>query len=399
MNNAAPTIATHAAATPSPVTGTTTALSVLGADDGGESNLTYSWTVTASPASSNPLFSANNTNAAKNSTVTFDKSANYTFQVTIDDGTNQITDTVSVTVKQTLTTITLTPATVTLNENAMQHFTATGKDQFGDALTSQPPITWTLASGIGSIDSSGLYTAPYGTGTATVQAANGAVNNTASITIVNATPTIATHAAATPSPVTGTTTALSVLGADDGGETNLTYTWSVTSQPASSNPTLGPNGSNSAKNITATFDMAGSYTFHVVINDGTNQVSDDVTVVVDQTLTTIDVSPATATLDENGTQQFTAIAYDQFNDAMTAQHSFTWSKSSGVSGIINAGGFSTRAAPTAPAAARHRSRLAARHQRLRGHHLQQRPAHPHQLDSANPSPVTGLQHRSQRRRR
>ena len=41
--NAAPTIATAASASPSTVTGTTTTLSVLGADDGGESGLTYSW--------------------------------------------------------------------------------------------------------------------------------------------------------------------------------------------------------------------------------------------------------------------------------------------------------------------------------------------------------------------
>ena len=385
VNNAAPTIATHAAATPSPVAGTTTALSVLGADDGGEANLTYSWTVTASPASSNPLFSANNTNAAKNSTVTFNKAGNYTFQVTIDDGANQITDTVSVTVQQTLTTITLTPATITLNENATQQFTATGKDQFGDPLTAQPTITWTLASGVGSLDSSGLYTAPYGTGAATVQAANGAVSNTASITVVNASPTIATHAASTPSPVTGTSTALSVLGADDGGETNLTYTWSVTSQPASSNPAFGPNGTNAAKNLTVTFDMAGTYTFHVVIDDGANQISDDVTVVVDQTLTAIDVSPATATLNENDTQQFTATAYDQFNDALTSQPSFTWSETSGV-GAINSGGLYTAPNGTGSAVIEADSGGISGSAAITINN-----AAPTLIsDSANPSPVTGL---------
>src|SRR5205823_2251342 len=36
----------------------------------------------------------------------------------------------------------------------------------------------------------------------------------------NATPTVATAAAPSASPVTGTTTNLSVLGADDGGESN-----------------------------------------------------------------------------------------------------------------------------------------------------------------------------------
>ncbi|HSH92865.1 MAG TPA: hypothetical protein VK968_01830, partial [Roseimicrobium sp.] len=45
---------------------------------------------------------------------------------------------------------------------------------------------------------------------------------------VNQTPTVATVASATPSVVTGTTTALSALGADDGGEANLVYTWATT---------------------------------------------------------------------------------------------------------------------------------------------------------------------------
>ena len=44
--NAAPTIALLAAASPNPVPGLTTALSVLGADDGGEASLTYTWTTT-----------------------------------------------------------------------------------------------------------------------------------------------------------------------------------------------------------------------------------------------------------------------------------------------------------------------------------------------------------------
>ena len=48
VTDAAPTVATPAAATPGTVTGITTALSVLGADSdgGGESNLTYTWATT-----------------------------------------------------------------------------------------------------------------------------------------------------------------------------------------------------------------------------------------------------------------------------------------------------------------------------------------------------------------
>ncbi len=48
--NAAPTVATAAAAAPNPVSGTTAVLSVLGADDHGQANLTYTWTATLVPS-------------------------------------------------------------------------------------------------------------------------------------------------------------------------------------------------------------------------------------------------------------------------------------------------------------------------------------------------------------
>ncbi len=345
INNAPPTIATPEAANPLPVTGLATDLSVLGADDGGESNLTYSWSFTATPASSNPTFSINNTNGAKNTTVTFDKAGSYTIEVTINDGTNTVTDSLVVTVQQTLTTIIITPGTAALDENNTQQFTALAKDQFGDPLITQPSFTWSELSGVGSIDTNGLYTASYGTGSATIQAASGSVTSSATITINNATPTIATHAAATPNPVTASTTALSVLGADDGGESNLTYNWSITSKPVGSNPLLGPNNSNAAKNTSVTFNQAGTYIFQVAINDGTNQVTDAVTVVVNQTLASITLAPTSQTLPENGTQQFTATGFDQFNNPMSTQPSFLWSITSGPGSIDSTGLYTASPVP------------------------------------------------------
>ncbi|HEY3127805.1 MAG TPA: PKD domain-containing protein [Candidatus Limnocylindria bacterium] len=79
------------------------------------------------------------------------------------------------------------------------------------------------------------------------------------------TPTVATPAVANPNPVTGTTTSLSVLGADDAGEASLTYTWSASGPAAVS---FSANGTNAAKNTTASFSGAGSYTFTVTITDG-----------------------------------------------------------------------------------------------------------------------------------
>src|SRR5437764_1945 len=215
-----PSIASAAAASPNPALGTTTDLSVLGADDGGEANLTYTWAVTAGP--SGATFSANGTNAAKDSTATFTQAGTYTFQVTVTDQDGfSTTSQVTVDVQQSPTSVTVSPASATVDPNATQAFTATLYDQFGDVVAPQPTFAW-LVSGGGTIDASGLFAAGgLGGGPFTVTATDpgSGVQGTASVTIQNDAPAIAIAAAASPDPVTtGTTTDLTVLGADDGGE-------------------------------------------------------------------------------------------------------------------------------------------------------------------------------------
>ena len=159
------------------------------------------------------------------------------------------------------------------------------------------------------------------------------------MTVPNVAPTIGTPAAASPNPVTGTTTALSVLGADDGGEANLTYTWATTGTPPAA-VTFSANGTNAAKNTTATFTKAGSYTFQVTVRDQPGlTATSSVTVTVNQTLTSIVVSPASATVNTSATQQFTATARDQFATNLATQPTFTWTVSGG--GTINSSGLFT----------------------------------------------------------
>ena len=467
--NQTPTVATPAAATPSPVTGTTTALSVLGADDGGESNLTYTWATTGSlPA---PVaFSANGTNAAKERTATFAAAGNYNFQVTItDSGGLSVTSSVSVTVNQTLSSIAIQPGPAAMADNTTYPFSATGLDQFGNPLASQPAFTWSVDNGGagGTINSAGLYSTPASnTGSDTIRATSGSIStavavavtgdgifsggydvgpptlpgsfsynagtytltggylnpttdgfqfangtftgnatlvaqvtnfngtatpaaagvifrdttgdlsayagvvlgpgnqvtfyyrtstggpsqattvsgvqaqwveivrngntfsgyysangvtwtqvgssvtyadpstilgglvvsslnastlSTATFTnVASAVPAIATPAAALPNPVTGTSTGVSVLGAYDGGESNLTYTWSTTGTPPAA-VIFADNGDNSAKNTTAAFTKAGVYDLLVTVSDGTQSVTSSVNVTVAQTLTSITV--------------------------------------------------------------------------------------------------------------
>ena len=297
----------------------------------------YTWGTTGVPPAS-VAFSANGSNASKNTTATFTKAGTYNFQVTIQDaGGLSATSSVTVTVNQTLTTITVTPPSASVSVNGTQAFAANALDQFSAAMSPQPTITWTVSGG-GSINSSGLFTA--GTtvgGPFTVTAASGGKSGTAQVSVTalaNNPPTVATPAAATPNPVTGTTTNLSVLGSDDGGEANLTYTWGTTGVPPAS-VSISANGTKAAKNTIATFTKDGSYTFQVTIKDAGNlSVTSNVTVTVNQTLTTIVVAPPSASVQVNGTQAYTANALDQFNAAMSVQPTFAWTVSGG--GSINA---------------------------------------------------------------
>ncbi len=342
VTNLAPTVATPAVASPSPVTGTTTNLSVLGSDDAGEANLTYSWAATTLPAgAAAPTYSVNGTNGAKNTIATFSKAGVYGFTVTITDtGNLTTTSTVNVTVNQTLTSITVTPGSVSLNAGGTQQFSATGTDQFGDALAAS--VTWSM-TGAGTLSATGLYTAANTSGSATVTATSGAISGSTGVTVTNLAPTVATPAAASPSPVTGTTTALSVLGADDAGEANLTYSWAATTLPAgAAAPTYSVNGTNASKNTTATFTKAGTYGFTVTITDaGSLTTTSTVNVTVNQTLTSIVLTPATVTLNASTMQQFSATARDQFAAAMSAQPSFTWA-------VVGAGTITQAGLFTAP---------------------------------------------------
>jgi len=185
QTNQAPTVATPAGVTPSPVSGTTAALAVLGADDGGAANLTYTWTAATAPAGAPaPTFSINGNNAAKNTVVTFGKAGTYTFTARISDaGGLSVSSSVTVLVNQTFTSIRVSPASVTLATGAIQQFAALGLDQFGSALAVQPAFAWTTSAG--TITTGGLLTAPATDTNLTVTAASGSLRSNASVSVTS----------------------------------------------------------------------------------------------------------------------------------------------------------------------------------------------------------------------
>ncbi|PPK76119.1 hypothetical protein B0F87_104211 [Methylobacter tundripaludum] len=186
-SNSPPTLATVVSANPNPVTGTSTSLSVLGGDDGGEANLSYTWATTGTPPAS-VTFSANGTNAAKNTIATFTKAGSYSFQVTIkDQGNLTAISSVSITVNQTLTTISVSPASASVAAGATLQFTGTAKDQFTDNLIVPPTFTWNVSGG-GVINTSGVFTAGSAAGGPfSVTATSGGKSGTANISVTTGT--------------------------------------------------------------------------------------------------------------------------------------------------------------------------------------------------------------------
>jgi hypothetical protein len=181
-NGQPPTIATPAHVVSE--TSTSSNLSVLGADVNGESTLSYNWSEVSGPGSVS--FSPNDTNASKNTTATFTQAGTYVLLVTVFDPSGlSVTSQVTVTTNQALTSISVTPNSATVAPGGTQQFSATGLDQYGNPMASQPTITWSLNSTTqGTISSSGLFTAASSaSGNVVVQATGGGQTGTANVTV------------------------------------------------------------------------------------------------------------------------------------------------------------------------------------------------------------------------
>ncbi|MFZ5469075.1 MAG: Ig-like domain-containing protein [Myxococcota bacterium] len=341
--NLPPTVVTAAAASPSPVaSGTTTQLSALGADDGGEASLTYSWSAAGAASLYPVLFSGNGTNGAKNITATFSGAGSYTFECVIQDpGGLSVRTSTTVLVQQAASALTVTPAMANVITGLTQQFTAQLRDQFGRAMFAGSP-TW-LVSGGGTISTTGLFTAgPTPGGPHTVNASVAGRNASALVQVSGlGAPTITSAASANPSPVVGITTALSVRATDDAGEAGLVYRWTSPLGPAP--VTFSVNDANAAKDTTATFTTAGDYQFLVTVADGAgNTVTSMVAVEVQATPTRIELQPTVVSLQVGNTQRFTATVQDQFNAPLAAQPTLIWSVAGG--GVVDATGLFTAGA-------------------------------------------------------
>jgi len=190
---------------------------------------TFTWSVRGGGAiSASGLFTAGST-------------AGGPFTVTASSGGVNGTASVTVTAPPVLTTITVAPASASVQTGKTQQFTATGYDQFGKPLSPQPSFTWSVSGG-GSISASGLFTASSTAGGPfTVTASSGSVSGTASVTVTGVLPDFSLSVSPTSRSVRRGNTATYTVTITRSNGFNGTVTLSLTGQPSGSTVTFTPN--------------------------------------------------------------------------------------------------------------------------------------------------------------
>lgn len=240
-----------------------------------------------------------------------------------------------VTPTPTLSSLTIAPVNPTVAASATQQFSASAL--WSDGTTNVPTLTWSKVSGVGSIDSAGLYTAPGSSGSAVIKVENGAISNTTTVTVAAPAATLSSLTVVPDAPTLEITQsqqfAVTALWSDN-TTTIPTVAWAVVS---------GPGSIDSAGLYTA-----GSSTGSAVIRATSGAVSDTTTVTVTApppppvTLQSLTLSPATVTVQVNATQQFvTTAAWTDGSTVLPGDLAYSIVSGAGVidsSGLFTAGG-------------------------------------------------------------
>jgi hypothetical protein len=188
-------------------------------DDGLPSNtLAYAWSVSSGPDGATFADAR-----AEDTTVTFALAGTYVLQLTATDSELEASDAMQVTVEAApkVSTLSVTPTSVTLMPGETQFFTASATDQYGDPFV--PRVEW--AAGGGTIDQEGNFTAGNRPGNFTVTAASEAVSDTATVTVIASAP--AADAGGPYTGAQGTTIALDGSGSSDPNDDIVSYDWDL----------------------------------------------------------------------------------------------------------------------------------------------------------------------------
>jgi len=234
------------------------------------------------------------------------------------------------------------PATASVGTNQTKQFTATVSGTTNTTVTWQVSSTSASAASIGTINSSGLYTAPANVptgGTVTVIATSQADTTKTGAAVVTVTAPAAVVVTVSPKTATVTTGLTKQFSASVTNTSNTAVTWQV-------------NGVNGGSATTGTISATGLYTAPATVPAGAvtvkaisaadNTKSDTATVTVVLPVS-VTMSPKTASVQAGLTKQFTATVANTSNTAVTWQVNNVTGGNSTV-GTVSASGLYT--APT-----------------------------------------------------
>jgi uncharacterized protein YjdB len=268
-------------------------------------NKSVTWSATGGSITASGLFTASTSGVAK---VT---------ATSVADPTKSASATITVSAP-TVTSITVTPPTASILAGATQQFSATVQ-----GTVANKSIAWSASSG--TINSAGVFTAGASAGTATITVTSLAdPTKTATATVTVTTPSV-NSITISPSTATITTGATQQFTASvTGSVSNKAITWSTSAGTITAGGLLTAPATGGNVTVTATS-----------VADGTKSASAIVAVNA-QTVTSVTVSPTTASILTLATQQFSATVQGTVTDK-----SVTWSASNGAispAGLFTAGG-------------------------------------------------------------
>ena len=228
--------------------------------------------------------------------------------------------------KTAVASVTVIPTSATILPNATVQLTATLKDARGNILTGRT-VTWTSSNtGAATVSGSGLVTG-VAVGSATISATSEGKSGTSAISVTNVPVATVTVSPASASVQVGATVQLTATPKDASGNplTGRTVTWQsadITLATVDANGLVTGKAAGGPVTVTATAEG----------KSGTSAIT-----VTTIPVSTVDVTPTSATILVNGTVQLTATPKDASGNPLTGR-TVTWATSNAAVATVTASG-------------------------------------------------------------
>jgi peptidoglycan/xylan/chitin deacetylase (PgdA/CDA1 family) len=219
-----------------------------------------------------------------------------------------------------LTQISVSPSTVSIQVGQQQSYTAVGYDQFNNVMNGLT-FAWTSDGSNAIAMLNGNVATGVAVGMVHITAsASGISSAPASLTVLPPPPALKTIVVtpSNPSILIGGTAQLTAVGYDQNGATmsGITFAWSSTNPSAAAISSSGV-----ASGLAAGTSQITASALGVSSNAAIMTVTKPAAA-----LTSITVSPTSASIQAGSAQQFSAVGYDQYNNVMSGI-TFAWSSS------------------------------------------------------------------------